>query len=227
MKKTQPLNRMALRFPVNYAGPAFESGTFTVGCNYWASHAGCFMWRDWRPEMVEQDFARLAGLGLKWLRIFPLWPDFQPLSVHYGQSGEPRFLAWKGEQPLPADGTLTDPVMLERLRFVCDCAERHGMKLIVALVTGWMSGRLFVPPAFESRNVLTDPEAVYHEIRLIREIVGFCKDHPAVAVWEPGNESNCMAPCSRDEARLWLETITAVIRQADPSRPLADRKSVV
>lgn len=33
---------------------------FFVGCNYWASHAGTAMWRDWRPEVVEADFRLLA-----------------------------------------------------------------------------------------------------------------------------------------------------------------------
>ena len=32
-----------------------QEGSFTVGCNYWASHAGTAMWTDWRPEVVEAD----------------------------------------------------------------------------------------------------------------------------------------------------------------------------
>ena len=36
----------------------FEDGRrFFVGCNYWASHAGTNMWRDWSAESVEADFA--------------------------------------------------------------------------------------------------------------------------------------------------------------------------
>lgn len=30
-------------------------GTFSIGCNYWASHAGTAMWRDWRPDVVRRD----------------------------------------------------------------------------------------------------------------------------------------------------------------------------
>ena len=37
----------------------FESGKFFVGCNYWASHAGIYMWRNWNAEQVEQDLATL------------------------------------------------------------------------------------------------------------------------------------------------------------------------
>ena len=62
----------------------FADGTFRVGCNYWASHAGMMMWRNWDAAQVERDFAALAGNGVRALRVFPLWPDFQPLTRQYG-----------------------------------------------------------------------------------------------------------------------------------------------
>ena len=42
----------------------FESGKFFVGCNYWASHAGIYMWRNWDAEQVEKDLATLEKNGL-------------------------------------------------------------------------------------------------------------------------------------------------------------------
>jgi len=30
-------------------------GSFVVGANYWASHAGTAMWRDWRPDVEKQN----------------------------------------------------------------------------------------------------------------------------------------------------------------------------
>lgn len=41
----------------------FEQGKFSVGCNYWASHAGTNMWSDWRPDVLETLFYR--GIGQK------------------------------------------------------------------------------------------------------------------------------------------------------------------
>ncbi len=58
-----------------------DPGRFVVGCNYWASHAGTFMWRNWQAEVVEADFRQFAAAGLQVLRVFPLWPDFQPLTL--------------------------------------------------------------------------------------------------------------------------------------------------
>ncbi len=197
-----------------------ESGTFTLGCNYWASHAGIFMWRNWQPEVIKTDFARLSKLGLEHLRIFPLWPDFQPLSIYNGCHNIPRELVWKDGRPLPEDGSTVDPVMLERLRFVCDCAGENGMQLVIALITGWMSGRLFAPPAFETSNLHTNPRVIYYQTRLIKEIVNALKEHPAVAMWESGNETNCMAESNRDEFRLWINVINDAIRITDPTRPV-------
>ena len=78
----------------------FESGKFFTGCNYWASHAGTNMWSDWRPEVIEADFARLTEAKIGVLRIFPLWSDFQPLRIHRGGGGWERELRL-GEDPLP------------------------------------------------------------------------------------------------------------------------------
>ena len=32
----------------------FADGAFRVGCNYWASHAGMMMWRNWDAAQVER-----------------------------------------------------------------------------------------------------------------------------------------------------------------------------
>lgn len=58
----------------------FTDGEFFVGCNYWAKNAGMYMWSSWSPETVENEIAALAKYGTCVLRVFPLWPDFQPFS---------------------------------------------------------------------------------------------------------------------------------------------------
>lgn len=56
-----------------------KDGNFVVGCNYWASYAGTHMWQNWKPEIIEKDFKQLSENGIKVLRVFPLWPEFQPI----------------------------------------------------------------------------------------------------------------------------------------------------
>ena len=116
----------------------FDSGKFFVGCNYWASHAGLKMWSDWNGEQVEKDFDLLAAHKLTVLRVFPLWPDFQPLTTEFGGGGDFRGYAQNGG-PLKNEAAVDDE-MVERFRFMCKAAEKRGLKLVVGLVTGWMSG---------------------------------------------------------------------------------------
>ena len=198
-------------------------GTFTLGCNYWASHAGTAMWRNWHPEVVEADLARLAAAGLTTLRVFPLWSDFQPLIALHGGGGRLREFAF-ANGPLPDDAVGragVDPLMLERFAAFAALAERHGLGLIVGLVTGWMSGQLFAPPALVGRNIHTDPVALQWQSRFVRCFVERFRGTPAVIAWDLGNECNCMAnPGSPAGAWAWTAQITGAIRSADTSRPV-------
>lgn len=196
-------------------------GSFTLGCNYWASHAGTGMWRDWQPGTVRADLKRLAGMQLQVLRVFPLWPDFQPLTALV--SSHNRLVEYRfGEEPLPdhrAGRAGLSPTMLQRFAEFADLAEEQGLKLVVALLTGWMSGRLFMPPAFQGLNPMTNPAVLRWEVRFVTEFVRAFRQHPAIVAWEFGNECNCMDRATRDEAYLWSATIANAVRAADPQRP--------
>ncbi|HPT99837.1 MAG TPA: glycoside hydrolase family 2 TIM barrel-domain containing protein, partial [Armatimonadota bacterium] len=199
-----------------------KPGEFVVGCNYWASHAGTRMWAEWDPEVVERDFRLLSDAGLQLLRVFPLWPDFQPIHLLRGGGGRPVEFR-HGEDPLPDDplgqAGLSHQAMEQFATFL-DLAEKYRLKLLVGLLTGWMSGRLHLPPALEGLNVLTDPVAIQWELRFIREFVGRFKTHPAIVGWDLGNECNCMASATREQAYVWAATIANAIRAADPTRPV-------
>ncbi len=201
--------------------PLTTPGAFVVGCNYWASHAGAAMWRDWQPDVVARDLERLAAAGLQVLRVFPLWPDFQPLTQLGTGFGPVEFR--HGEDALPDDEAGragVSAIAMERFRIFADLAGQHGLKLIVGLLTGWMSGRLFTPPAFAGRNVLTDPAVLLWQTRFVRYFVRHFRAHPAILAWDLGNECNCMGPATREQAWLWTSTITNAIRVEDNSRPV-------
>jgi hypothetical protein len=199
-----------------------KQGSFVLGCNYWASHAGTRMWSDWRPEVVAKDLRLLADNGLQIIRIFPLWPDFQPIS-RLGSAWEPAKEFRFAEAPLPNDPAgqagLSE-VMLERFAAFLDLAGREGLRCVVGLITGWMSGRLFVPPALIGRDPLTDPMSLQWQLRFVREFVGRFRQHSAICAWDLGNECNCMGNASREQAYVWTASIANAIRAADHSRPV-------
>ena len=198
-------------------------GQYCVGVNYWASHAGTTMWEDWQPAVVEADFQQISKTGLQVVRIFPLWPVFQPLKRLYegaGQSHEVRLL----EEALPDDEAGQAGISLqamEHFKTVVELASKYGLKVIVSLLTGWMSGRLFVPAALEGMNVLTDQEAIQWQVRFVSYFVKHFKSQPAILAWDLGNECNIMASVpSHQAAWLWTYTIANAIRKADSSRPI-------
>lgn len=215
---------MTPRIPILLEQP----GTFTLGCNYWASHAGTRMWRDWQPAVVDRDFAALAAAGLTTLRVFPLWSDFQPVTAARtsGQVIKELCLTTpeNGEQPLP-DTVIgqagVDERMLNHFAEFCTIAQRHGLKLIVGLITGWMSGRLYCPPVLEGLQLHSDPLAMQLQGRFIKVFVERFRTTPAVVAWDLGNECNCMgrAP-SREAAWTWTAFITQAIRTVDATRPV-------
>ncbi|MBR4653861.1 MAG: cellulase family glycosylhydrolase [Kiritimatiellae bacterium] len=201
------------------AGDIFTQGEFFIGCNYWAKNAGMYMWSQWDRETVEKELAALASYGVTVMRVFPLWSDFQPLTGDCRGGGEYRSFRFRDNKPLPNEAGV-DPVMIGRFRTFCDIAERNGIRLVVGIVTGWMSGRHFVPPVFERRNVLVDPDAIMWQTRFVRHFVRELKDHPAIVAWDYGNECNCMGKTSQSEFYNWMDHIGMAIKAQDPSRPL-------
>jgi len=200
-----------------------EQGKFITGCNYWASHAGTNMWRDWRPDIIEKDFDVLSSSGLKILRVFPLWPDFQPIDRLYEGGGHPEEYTIN-EISLPdtdAGKAGVSEEMSERFREFCKIAVKYNLKIIVGLITGWMSGRLYTPPLLRDKNIICDDLSRMWQMRFIKYIVENFKDCECITAWDLGNECNVMADVNkRENAWVWAAGLTNTIRAMDSSRPV-------
>lgn len=201
----------------------FESGTFFTGVNYWASNAGLHMWTDWDAQTVDDDLRRLAENNIRNIRVFPLWSEFQPLCIHRGCRGEERELRFR-EEPLDrstaAGRACIDLIMVSRFEIMLDLAKKHGISVIVGLITGWMSGRLFTPPAFEGRNPLNDPFVIKWELKYVDYLVRRFASHPAIIAWDLGNECNCLGDADKNEAYTWSAAVTNTIKSVDGTRPV-------
>ncbi len=205
----------------------FEKGTMSLGVNYWASHAATRMWSQWNESVVEKDIQALAGIGCEYLRVFPLWPDFQPIMIlraNCFKGGYKRGYAYTGERPLPhteAGRAGVDETMMERFERLCDIAQQNNMKVIVPLINGHMTFRIYNPPAVEGLDHFTDPESLMWQGKFIHYFVKRMKHHPAIVAWEIGNESNCLSAAeSRATAWSWSAFVTDAIRAEDNSRPV-------
>ena len=193
---------------------------FMLGCNYWASNAGTEMWRQWSEDAVRKDLEILSAHGVRYLRVFPNWRDFQPVTPLFDIVGRIREYRLH-EHALPENPYFLDETMLERFERFCDIAEEYGMKLIVGILTGWMSGRLFIPPALYGKNLYTDATALLFEQKYIEGFVGRIKKKAAVFAWDIGNECNCMSEAENSEiAESWTMLVTNAVRANDSTRPV-------
>lgn len=196
----------------------FATGRFFIGCNYWSRDDGMYMWSRWHPETIEKELAAFKSNGLTVLRVFPLWSDFQPLTGVCAAGGS--YMGYlQNNGPLRNEAGV-DEEMMRRFAWFCDAAERYGIRLIVGLVTGWMSGRQFVPPVFEEKNVTADPEAVMWQTRFVKYFVTCMRGKKAISAWDLGNECNCLGTLSQASFYNWMEHIASAIRLADPTRPV-------
>ena len=193
---------------------------FLLGCNYWSFNAGADMWRDWDEKQVEKDLTLLEQNKLTTIRVFPNWRDFQPIVPVYGFAGT--LQEYRAEEDVdPENPYFLSETMLGRFDTFCDMAGKHGIKLIVGLLTGWMSGKLYIPTALNGKNLFTDPLALRFEQYFIKGFVSRFRNRPEIYAWDLGNECNCMSSAdSTDIAFAWTSTIANAIKAADPTRPL-------
>lgn len=193
---------------------------FILGCNYWASHAGTEMWKNWDAATVKKDLEALSGYGMKYLRVFPNWRDFQPVIPLFGAEGRHSEYRLEGEK-FPDNPYYLDETMLGHFQEFCDLCNQYGFRLIVGLLTGWMSGRLFIPPALYEKNIFSDPTALLFQQYFIKGFVSRFKNHPAIWAWDLGNECNCMSEAAdQNTAENWTSLISNAIRAQDSTRPV-------
>ncbi len=193
--------------------------SFLLGCNYWASNAGADMWRFFDKDTVRKDLRTLSSYGVTHIRAFPNWRDFQPVEPLYAVGGELVGYTLSGDKK-PENPYYLDEEMMSRFSQFLDICNEYNIKVVVGLITGWMSGRLYVPSALFGKNVITDPTALYFEELFIRGFVSRFKDSPAIYAWDLGNECNCMGKATRVEALMWSATISNAIRAADSTRQI-------
>lgn len=198
---------------------------FILGVNYWPRRKAMYWWSHFDRSEVDEDFALLRSLGLNLVRIFLLWDDFQPEPDH------------------------VDSHTLDHLLTVADLAATHGLSLDVTFFTGHMSGPNWAPrwllaqydgfpspyfalvrqvishseivPNGNYRNMFTDPTALAAERLLLCTVAETLQGHPAVSLWNLGNEPDLFAwPADHQQGRAWVREMTALLHQLTPTTPV-------
>lgn len=197
------------------------SDSFILGVNYWPRRKAMYWWSDFDAGEVRDEFALIASLGMNVVRFFLLWDNFQPTP------------------------DTVSPECLSNLATVMDIAAENNLGLDVTFFTGHMSGpnwspRWLLDPnvGYPSpypkqvvsnqrivtggyRNPYHDPTALDAERLLLRTVVGRFKDHPAVWIWNLGNEPDLFAwPNNAEAGRAWVREMTGLINEIDDQHPV-------
>jgi endo-1,4-beta-mannosidase len=94
---------------------------FTLGVNYWPRRKAMYWWSNFDEGEECEEFDLIHELGLKLVRIFLLWEDWQPTSTDVNAEA------------------------LDHLEQVCDIGEARDLQLDVTFFTGHMSGPSWAP----------------------------------------------------------------------------------
>lgn len=193
---------------------------FILGVNYWPRRKAMYWWSNFDAGEVRDEFALIHELGLTLVRIFLLWDDWQPAPER------------------------VNPQALNALGTVCDIAAGLGLQLDVTFFTGHMSGPNWAPGWMLQRdqplpprvrqlvsggeivncgylNPFNDPVTLQAEALLLQTVVQRFKDHPAIGLWNLGNEPDLFAwPADAAGGRAWVRQMTRRIHEIDPTHPV-------
>ena len=195
------------------------SEPFILGVNYWPRRKAMYWWSNFDADEVREEFAVIRDIGMKVVRIFLLWDDWQPTP----------------------DSVSAD--CLRNLGTVLDIAAENGLGLDITFFTGHMSGPNWsprwlldatVPPIGLNklvsageivnvgyRNPYTDDIARDAQRLLLKTVVSEYRNHPGVWMWNLGNEPDLFAlPPDEAAAQDWIAEMTGLIKSIDPAHPV-------
>ncbi|WRZ89066.1 glycosyl hydrolase [Streptomyces sp. NBC_01007] len=175
------------------------------GVNYTPSSGWFHHWLDFDLDSVRADLDSIAALGLDHIRVFPLWPYFQP------------------------NRTLIRPRAVEQLVSLADAAAERGLDVNVDGLQGHLSSFDFLPAwtqTWHRRNIFTDPDVVAGEAEYLRTLAAALADRPNFIGMTIGNEVNQFAAgphpdpdrITAAQAERWLARLLAACEEGAPGR---------
>lgn len=186
-----------------------------LGIGYLPSHQGPAFWQAFDAAAIGDDLAHIAALGFQAVRVPLFWADFQP---------QPERIR---------------PATLDAFGRFLDLAHQHGLRVRAGLWTGMWDGALWwpawgvfpapLPPSWplivdgkwvrwgRVRHPCTDERMLQARLVLVRELVTWYRDHPALLGWEPlPGFGRLTAALPTETAMTWLQSTVAALHEAAP-----------
>ncbi|PWI17914.1 glycosyl hydrolase [Streptomyces sp. Act143] len=175
------------------------------GVNYTPSEGWFHHWLDFDLDSVRADLDSIAALGLDHVRVFPLWPYFQP------------------------NRALIRPRAVEQLVALADAAAERGLDVNVDGLQGHLSSFDFLPAwtqTWHRRNLFTDPDVLDGQAAYLRTLAAALADRPNFIGMTLGNEINQFSAgphpdpdrATPEQVDAWLERMLAACEEGAPGR---------
>ncbi|MFF1797524.1 glycosyl hydrolase, partial [Kitasatospora sp. NPDC058263] len=175
------------------------------GVNYTPSAGWFHHWLDFDLDAVRADLDSIAALGLDHVRVFPLWPVFQP------------------------NRTLIRPRAVEQLTELVDAAGERGLDVAVDGLQGHLSSFDFQPSwtqTWHRRNLFTDPDVIDGQAAYLRTLAAALHERPNFLGMTVGNEVNQFSGdphpdpdrATPGQVDSWLRRMLAACEQGAPGR---------
>jgi len=182
-------------------GVAFiRPGQFRFGVNYTPSARWFYSWYDFRADDARRDLAAIAELGLDHVRVFCLWPVFQPNASFVNQRA--------------VDDLLT----------LIDAAAEVGLSVTVDAVQGHLSSFDFYPSwtvTWHQGNLFTDRRVRDATAYYLRTLGAALASRPNVVGYQLGNELNNLVqhnPCTPEQINEYLDEMLVAAIENLPDR---------
>ncbi|PAU47107.1 glycoside hydrolase 5 family protein, partial [Streptomyces albireticuli] len=175
------------------------------GVNYTPTRGWFHHWLDFDLDEIRADLDSLTVLGLDHIRVFPLWPLFQP------------------------NRALVRPRAVEQLVALVDAAGERGLDVAVDGLQGHLSSFDFIPSwttTWHRRNMFTDPGVVEAQEAYLTALASALADRPHFLGMTVGNEIDQFSGDPHpdpdrirpEQAGSWLRRMLDACDKAAPGR---------
>ncbi|MFC9100221.1 MULTISPECIES: glycoside hydrolase 5 family protein [Streptomyces] len=175
------------------------------GVNYTPSEGWFHHWLDFDLDSVRADLDSIAALDMDHIRVFPLWPYFQP------------------------NRSLVRRQAVEHLVALVDAAGERGLDVNVDGLQGHLSSFDFLPAwtrTWHRRNLFTDPDALDGQATYLRTLAAALAGRSNFLGMTLGNEVNQFSAgphpdpdrATEDQIDAWLERMLAACEEGAPGR---------
>lgn len=169
-----------------------------LGVNYLSRRGGPFMWREYDDGVVREELARLREDGVRTVRSFMFWPDFQP-----------------------APDTVDDDSVAALAAFLRACDDT-ALGTVPTFLVGHMSGQDWDVAWRQGRDLYTDAFMLGQQAFFIRELVRRLGPAPALQGWLISNEfTNYAGSATPDAVRAWAIICTSAVRAGGSTLPVS------